>query len=55
MKIVVASKNPVKISVAKAGFATFFEDVNVESCSVKPGISDQPMSNKHSKVHEPGQ
>ncbi|WP_372650567.1 inosine/xanthosine triphosphatase [Draconibacterium sp.] len=44
MRIVVASKNPVKINATDAGFSTYFEGVEVLSVSVESGVSDQPKS-----------
>lgn len=42
MKVVVASKNPVKKKAVMEGFKIFFNDVEVESISVDSGVSDQP-------------
>lgn len=46
-KIIVASKNPVKIQAAFDGFRQMFpnEQFEVEGISVASGVSDQPMSN----------
>lgn len=44
MRIIVASKNPVKIDAVKDGFLSFFSQANVEGVSVDSGVSDQPMS-----------
>lgn len=46
MKIIVSSKNPVKINASETGFKKMFsiEDVVCESVSVPSGVSDQPMS-----------
>jgi len=44
MKIIVSSKNPVKLEATKAGFESFFSDAEVEGISVESGVSDQPMS-----------
>lgn len=48
MKIIVASKNPVKINAALNGFKQMFPDENfeVEGVSVPSGVSDQPTSDK---------
>ena len=45
-KIIVASKNPVKINAALAAFKRMFpaESFAVEGVSVPSGVSDQPMS-----------
>lgn len=46
-KIVVASKNPVKIAAALGGFKRMFpgEEFEVEGVGVESGVSNQPMSN----------
>lgn len=46
-KIIVASKNPVKIRAALEGFNQMFpeEAFDIEGVSVVSGVSDQPMSN----------
>lgn len=46
MKVVVASKNPVKLSTAQSGFGRMFpgEDVIVEGVLVPSGVADQPMT-----------
>lgn len=45
MKIVVASKNPVKINAVKKSFETSWaEGVEVVGVSVPSGVSEQPMS-----------
>lgn len=45
-KIVVASKNPVKIAAALGGFKQMFpdEEFEVEGVGVTSGVRDQPMS-----------
>ena len=45
-KIVLASKNPVKMRAALTGFQKMFPDVpfEIEGVSVASGVSDQPMS-----------
>jgi inosine/xanthosine triphosphatase len=47
MKIVVASKNPVKLQAARNGFTKMFpnEKHTVEGISVDSGVSDQPAGN----------
>lgn len=47
-KIVVASKNPVKIQAAKIGFEKMFPEgiFELEGCAVPSGVSDQPMSDQ---------
>lgn len=46
-KIIVASKNPVKIGAALDGFNQMFpgEEFEIEGVSGVSGVSDQPMSN----------
>jgi len=44
MRVIVASKNPVKVNASRAGFETYFEAVDLESCEVDSEVSDQPMS-----------
>lgn len=46
MRIIVASKNPVKIAAVRNGFATMFygEQFEIEGISVPSGVPDQPMS-----------
>jgi inosine/xanthosine triphosphatase len=45
-KIVVASKNPVKLSATLSGFQRMFpnEEFEIEGISAESGVSDQPMS-----------
>ncbi len=45
-KLVIASKNPVKIAAVAAGFAKMFpqETFLLDSVSVASGVRDQPMS-----------
>jgi inosine/xanthosine triphosphatase len=47
MKVVVASKNPVKLNATRLGFEQMFpgEEVEIEGVSVPSGVSDQPMCN----------
>ena len=51
MKIVVASRNPVKIDAAKRAFASMFPDAVVEmlSVDVRSGVSDQPNSDEETR------
>ncbi len=44
MKIVVASKNPVKVEATRLGFNSYFSDVEVVGVGVESGVADQPMS-----------
>lgn len=45
MKIVVASKNPVKIKATLLGFESYFTGVVAEGVNVESEVADQPMSN----------
>lgn len=47
-KVVIASKNPVKIQAVRNGFEKMFPDQEFEfnGVSVYSGVSDQPMSDK---------
>jgi len=51
MKIVVASKNPVKIEAALQGFQAMFPDeqFEAEGVSAKSEVSDNPMSHEESR------
>ncbi len=44
-KIIIASKNPVKIDSTRAGFAKMFKDeiFEIEGLGVESGVSNQPM------------
>lgn len=46
-KVIIASKNPVKIQAVKNGFETMFPDQDFDflGVSVPSGVADQPMSN----------
>lgn len=47
MKVIVASKNPVKIAAVRSGFEKLFpefESLEVEGVSVPSGVRDQPMT-----------
>ena len=46
MKIVVASKKPVKLNAARLGFCTYFQEVEVHGVSVGSGVSDQPKTDE---------
>ncbi|HZL10867.1 MAG TPA: inosine/xanthosine triphosphatase [Prolixibacteraceae bacterium] len=44
IKIVVASKNPVKLDAVKEGLTAFLnEEFEIQGVSVESGVSDQPM------------
>ncbi|SNS51070.1 inosine/xanthosine triphosphatase [Ekhidna lutea] len=47
MKVIVASKNPVKINATQLGFGQVFpnERFDIEGIAVPSGVSDQPMTN----------
>lgn len=46
MKIVVASKNPVKVNATNLGFRTYFNEAKVQGVSVESGVPDQPKSDE---------
>jgi len=50
-KVVIASKNPVKIEATKAGFQRMFPSLSFdfEGLSVSSNVSDQPMSHEETK------
>ena len=52
MKIVVASRNPVKIDATERAFATLFPDETLEMlpADVASGVSDQPTSDEETRV-----
>ena len=52
MKIVVASRNPVKIGATEQAFATLFPGATLEmlSADVDSGVSDQPKSDEETRV-----
>lgn len=45
MKILVGSKNPVKINSVKEAFSNYFENITVEGIDVESGVSNQPFGN----------
>ena len=47
-KVIVASKNPVKIEACKKGFREMFPlgDFELIGCSINSNVKDQPMSDK---------
>ena len=46
-KVIIASKNPVKINATKKAFEEVFNDhFEFEGVSADSSVSDQPMSNK---------
>lgn len=44
MKILIASKNPVKIEGAKEAFENYFENVTVEGIDVSSDVSEEPVN-----------
>lgn len=48
IKVIVASKNPVKINTTEIGFVKMFPELSfeVEGISAPSGVSDQPLSEK---------
>ncbi len=44
MKIVVASKNPVKTEAVALGFKPLFSECEVEGLEIVSGVTDQPMT-----------
>lgn len=51
-KIIIASKNPVKIDSTREGFAKMFKDeiFEIEGLSVDSGVSDQPMGEEETLI-----
>ena len=51
MKVVVASKNPVKIEAARAAFSALLPDADLQmsSISVDSGVGDQPTSDEETR------
>lgn len=45
-KVIVGSKNPVKIESVKEGFSNFFKDVEVIGVEVDSGVPDQPNNDE---------
>lgn len=46
MKILVGSKNPVKIDSVKEALSNYFESVSVEGTKVDSGVSSQPVNDE---------
>ena len=46
MKILVGSKNPVKINSVKEAFANYFDDLEVDGVDVDSGVSIQPVDDE---------
>ena len=51
-KVIITSKNPVKINAVKEGFKKMFpkEEFVVEGVSIPSGVADQPMSNEETML-----
>ena len=51
MKVVVASRNPVKVAATRQAFETQFPDATLEmiSVDVESGVSDQPASDEEAR------
>ena len=52
MKVVVASRNPVKLGAAREAFEALFPDANIEvvSADVASGVADQPSSDEETRT-----
>ncbi|MEL7534480.1 MAG: DUF84 family protein, partial [Bacteroidota bacterium] len=52
MKIIVASRNPVKIEATRLAFAEVFPQAALEliGLSIASGVSDQPMDEAETKL-----
>ena len=50
-RVIVASKNPVKVQATRIGLSTFFPSCNwdVQGHSIPSGVSDQPMSDEETR------
>ncbi|MHB8930979.1 MAG: inosine/xanthosine triphosphatase [Melioribacteraceae bacterium] len=46
MKILVGSKNPVKVASVKESFAKYFDNVDVIGIEVESGVSTQPVNDQ---------
>lgn len=46
MKIVIATKNPVKIEGAKKAFNNYFKDIEIDGISVSSDVNPQPLNNE---------
>lgn len=52
LKLVVGSKNPVKVGAAKSAFATLFPELTLEvtGVSAPSGVADQPMTSDATRL-----
>lgn len=46
MKVIVASKNPVKIKAVETGFGTFFPGIRAEGFDTASGVPAQPLTDR---------
>lgn len=46
MKILVGSKNPVKVASVEEAFKNYFKDITVEGIEVESGVSIQPVNDE---------
>ena len=46
MKVLVGSKNPVKIASVSEAFANYFDDLEVVGIEVESGVSVQPVNDE---------
>jgi len=49
MKIMVGSKNPVKVSAVEEAFKKYWPDCEVVGVEVKSGVAEQPMSEEETR------
>ncbi len=49
VKVIVASKNPVKANAVLQGFSSFFAEVKIEKVSVPSGVPDQPLTDNETR------
>jgi len=50
LKVVVASRNPVKANAVLQSFLSYFPEVKVEKMEVESGVSDQPLSDEETRI-----
>lgn len=46
MKVLVGSKNPVKIASVEEAFSKYFQNISVEGIDVNPGVPVQPINDE---------
>ena len=49
VKVIVASKNPVKANAVLQGFSSYFPEVYIEKVAVPSGVSDQPLTDDETR------